>query len=339
VIQRLMMLTCSMAFLFSCASFQKETSLQAPIDYADDLDTAVYLMKQKRYDQAETKVKNYLLQTTDLYEHGSALLLLGEIYEETDNIERATDTYKKLVDHGAGYHSSQMVKALYKLSWLYERRQMYEDVLVLLVDLKKNLRNNDDFIKNVETPARLANTYYVLNKWDKALQYRSEALNRLQHSDYSEQAAEMLARSYFYLSLVQLEPNAKVDRHYSEVISAAQKDLLRLVESDNLEIHKKAAQLLLRLYQSYFDDIIQHPAPKNAVEKNQTNTMIVQNLAKLMDGIEELKALRRPDEVQKNPEAVNQFFVQLKVIEDRTRTLAHKLELGIQSEKKTKKRR
>ncbi|MCB9073841.1 MAG: hypothetical protein H6623_09480 [Bdellovibrionaceae bacterium] len=320
-----------------CALFP---GTEAPIQrkYPDELDTVRYLIKEKEYKQAEAQTQSYLMQTNDIYWHGTALLLLGEIQEETRDYPGALETYKKLIEHGKGYDLSHQRQGLYRISWMYEILQNYDYLLTTLIDLQK-ARMPDDFIQYIETPARLANVYYVMGVWEKALEYRSAALNYWQKHPLRGEPTDSLLRPYFYLSFMQLTPGKDLDRHYSEVLHLAEKDLLYVMENASPEMSEKAAQDLLHVYRQYFTKIVGVPVPKNSVDKQEVNTQKLRGLADLMDAIEVLKAMHTPEAVKSESPSVKGFFIQLKEIEEKTRQVAHELEFGIEKEKKRVKKK
>lgn len=310
-------------------------ALWAPTPHPDALEKAVYLKSQKKLDQAEAEVQSYLEQTKDIYWQGAALLMLGEIQEDRDQAAEAMETYRKLLNHGAGYESHQAAKALYKMSWLYERQNNCEQVIATLTDLKKVLLKGDEFIKRVETPARLANCYYVLNHWDRAMNLRTESLQQLKVVNSDNLPNDVRWRSYLYIQFVGMNPMENTDRRLATLIEMGQKDLLNLLERAPAPINEIAFAKLFELYDSLFKLYTNKPKPKNAVEKEENNQQLLKELASFVDHFEELRAARSPKDMAVNE--TEMFFMKMQNLEERARTIARQLEVGMQKEKKQKR--
>lgn len=323
-------------FLFAltgCAT--NPLNLWSPTPQPQLLDNAVYLKSQKKLDQAEAEVQSYLAQTKDIYWQGSALLLLGEIQEERGNTSAAIETYNQLVNHGTGYESHQTAKGLYKLSWIHERQNNCEKVLATLSDLQKFLLDSDAFVKHVETPARTGNCFYVLGQWEKANQLRVEAMTKMKSINTDRLPEDIRWRVYLYFSFVGIPFTANHNRHLSEVILLGQKDLFTMIEHAPNPFNELAYSRLLELYESLYKEITNKPKPASAPEKSEMNRTLVRELSGLIDFIEDLKADRSPPGIATNNTEV--FFMKIQNLEERTRTLVRKLEIGIQSEKKSKR--
>lgn len=323
----------TLAWCIGCSSVP--TELWAPTPHPPLLDNAVFLKSQKKLDQAEVEVQSYLDQSKDIYWQGAALLLMGEIQEERSNIPGAMATYRQLLNHGAGYETFHVAKSLYKLSWLYEQQNNCKMVIANLTDLQKVLLRGDEFIKGVETPARLANCYYILNQWERAKQLRSEGLRNLQTVSQYSVPDHVRWRVFLYLSFLGVPSLADTDRHFVDVIGFGQKDMLHLIEQAPAPYNEIAFGRLLEIYEALFMSITKQPKPKNAVEKNETNQMVVKELATLVDLIEVLKAERSPEALKKNNTEI--FFMKIQNIEERSRNIVRQLELGMQKEKKRTK--
>lgn len=310
-------------------------ALWAPTPHPDALEQAVYLKEQKKLDQAEAEVQSYLQQTKDIYWQGAALLMLGELQEERGNTPQAMETYRQLLNHGAGYESHQAAKALYKMSWIFERQNNCEQVVATLTDLQKILLKGDEFVKRVETPARLANCYYVLNQWERANKLRAEALTQFRSVNTDTLPEDIRWRVYLYFAFVGASPASSTNRHISEIIEMGQKDLLMLIERAPAPFNELAFSRLHELYESLFKLYTNKPKPKDAEEKEANNQKLLKELASLVDLMEVLKADRSPKDMAVNE--TDMFFMKMQNLEERARTIVRKLEVGMQKEKKQKR--
>lgn len=316
-------------FCVQCSSVPQK--LWAPVEQPPLLEKAVFLKSQKKWDQAEVEVRNYLVQTQDIYWQGAALLLLGEILEKRQQVSEAQETYNKLLNH-AGYDSYHVGRALYSLSWIDESQQDCQNLIVHLTDLQKMPLKGDDFIKNVELPARLSNCYYWMNQWEAAQTLRTKALNNKSQYKAEDLPADVWWRTHLYLGYVGVLTTEKIDRRYSEIIPLGQKELFLLIEQGPAPFNTMAQERLMSLYESYFLDMTQKPLAKTAVEKNAINTTMLRELSLLVDLIEELKSYKSPEGLTAN--STESFLSKIEAIRQKARTLAQRLELGIQKEQK-----
>ncbi len=326
-------LLASLLSIVGCTTTSIE--LWSPTPQPDVLEQAVYLKSQKRLDQAEAEVQKYLAQTNDIRLQGSALLLLGEIQEERGNTSAAMDTYKKLINHGTGYESHQTAKGLYKLSWIYERQGNCPMVIATITDLKKFLVSGDEFVRNVEIPARMANCFYVMGHWEKSNTFRVEAMTKMKTINVDNLPADIRWRVFLYFSYVGVPFTENHDRHLSEVIFFGQKDLLHLIEYAPSPFNELAHTRLLELYEALFKQVTAKPQPKSAAEKSESNRQLVQDLSGIIDHIEDLKADKSPVGMATNNSQM--FFMKIQNLEERSRQMVRELEIGIQKENKSKK--
>ncbi len=326
-------------FLFltsGCALWSPQSSVTV-IDYPEELKDAKYYFTNKNFERAEAEVNRYMTSAKDVYWLGHAYLLLGEIREKSGQESLAVEAYKKALSHGKGYHSSTTAQALYRISWIYEREKKYEDLLITLLDLEKALGRGDNFIKHIETPARLANVHYVLNQWDRALAQRARITDEI-FDRYHEQAKTPVIefQSRLYRAFLGMEPLKTTPYKSQDILTLTQKELLSTAEVSNAEIAEKAFNGVIKEYERYFSQVKQLAPAANPIEVARRNTAKLEELAKFLDYIEELRASKRPPELVVNQDMNLQFFKALQAYEDEARALSKKLEIGIQKAKKDK---
>lgn len=336
--QGLFLLTTAI-FMAGCASFQKtgpQSTLQR-IEYPDVLSEAEYHFKRKNFKRAEDEVQRYLSSTNDVYWHGHAYLMLGELRELQGEDAGAIDAYLQVIKHGAGYHSSAAAQAMYKLSWVYERHGRYEDLLVILLDLQKNLGTGDNFARFIEIPARLGNTYYVLNQWNQALAQRE----RLSASVLQTYRSQSPSDDHFYRALIYkalqglpILPHAGTPPEV--VLELTQKELLDVAEIGTEKMAERATKALENQYELYFDRVRVLKKATTPMAVVQRDRAKLDELAKFIDLIEELKAARRPPEVVAHGALTMNFFKTMAEYEKRTRELTAQLEVGIQKSNRGK---
>lgn len=318
----------------SCSTFQEDSVTY--IDYPEGLNDARYYFKKEDFGRAESEVQRYLGSSADVYWHGHAYLLLGEIREATGKNADALEAYRKILGHSKGYHSASTAQALYRISWIFEHSKKYDDLLITLLDLERALGKGDNFVKHVETPARIANTYYVLNQWDRALKQREKVGDEV-FEKYKDQAKspaiEFQAR--LYRSFLGMEPTQVTPVKSQDILNLTQKELLAIAEVSTPAIAERALNGIQDEYERYFNLVKQLAPAKNQVEIAKRNQAKLEELAQFVDHIEELRASRRPPELVKNQDLNLAFFRKLQDYEDQSRALTKKIDIGVQKAKKS----
>ena len=322
----LLMVCC---LLIQCATLSQ--SLLNPVVQPTLLDKALHLKSQKKWDQAEAEVRNYLVQTQDIYWQGAALLLLGEILEKQDKMVEAKETYNKLLSH-AGYDSYHVARGLYNLSWVYEKEQNCQNVILHLTDLQKKTPVEDDFIKNVESPVRLANCYYWMGEWEMAQKMRTSALKYKNQYSLDRVTPEVWWRSHLYFGYVGVLTTAAIDRRYAQIIPVGQKELFYMIEQAPKPFSSLAEDRLIQLYEHYYAQTTNKAPVQSAVEKNELNKAMLYDLSQMVDFVEELKSYKSPEGLAQN--TTDDFFSKINLIDQKIRAKVNRLELGIQKEQK-----
>lgn len=317
--------------LLSCSHLPESMT---EIEYPPTLTSARNSIDKKNYLTAEKQIQAYLSNPNDIHWHGHAYLLLGEAREDGGRLTEAVDAYKHAVTQGAAYDQKIMVKALYRISWIYEREGEYKDLLVVLNDLEKTLTSKDVFVKYVETPARMANVYFALDNWEKALEMREKSHPELNPNGNNVGAYEAkLYRSFAALDTKVIAPQGVTPE---QLLSLVQKELLEVGEMGAVATAHKAYASLLRQYQHIWKPMQDVKKMKTKEEQINYNKGHLELLAKFLDQIEELKASRRPSEVLNNPTLNKDFFNQLDKIEKEVRRQAQDFNFGPQKEKQKK---
>ncbi|MBY0385767.1 hypothetical protein K2X05_11480 [bacterium] len=316
--------------IVSCSSFYTQPSVTV-IDYPPELREAQYFLRNKNPERAETEVQKYLGTNRDVYWLGQAHLMLGEIRESMGQENLAVEAYKQAVKHGAGYQSTVTAQGLYRMSWIYERTLQYNDLQIVLLDLLNVLGKGDNFIKHIETPARLANTYYVLGQWDRAIQQRDQ-ITRDIFERYRSLAKDEknLFQARLYMAFQGMKPISITPYKSQQIISHCRQELLEVAEMGTPELAEKAVEVLQNEYQRYFSQLKIENRAKNPVDILEINKLQIAELSSFVDEINELRVLRRPPELIVNKQLNVDFFRQLQLMEHEARQIVHGLAFGIQ---------
>ncbi len=317
-----------------CSSWTSESMLST-VDYPVELKEAQYFLRNQNAERAEAEVQKYLGSAKDVYWLGQAYIMLGEIRESVGQENLAIEAYKQAVRHGAGYNSAITAQALYRMSWIYERTLQYNDLQITLSDLKNVLGAGDNFIKHIETPARLANTYYVLGKWDKALAQR-DAIHEKSFEQYKYLAKDEknLFQARLYMAFQGMKPISITPYKSQQIIDHCRKELLEVAEMGTRDQAEKSVEVLSNEYERYFTQVKSKPLSTTPIKMLENNRQQIGELATFVDEINQLRALRRPPELVVNKQLNVDFFRHMDVLEQNARTIVHNLEFGLQKAQK-----
>ncbi len=320
----------TLVLLSACASLTSDPSITV-IDYPPELKAAQDFLVNNHPERAESEVQRYLGTTRDVYWLGQAQLMLGEIRESVGQENLAIEAYKQAIKHGAGYHSTIAAQALYRMTWIYERTLQYNDLQITLLDLLNVLGSGDNFIKHIETPARLANTYYVLGKWDQALAQRDK-IAQTQFDRYKSLAKDEtnLFQARLYMSFQGMKPISITPYKSQQIIANCREELLEVAEMGTPSLSQRALKVLESEYQRYFSQLKTTRSAKNPIDVLEKNKVQIAELATFVDEINELRTLRRPTELIVNKQPNLEFFRSLQTMEQEARQIVHALAFGIQ---------
>jgi tetratricopeptide (TPR) repeat protein len=325
-------------FLISACGHLSSQSDISVIEYPPELKEAQYFLSNKNPERAEGEVLRYLGTTRDVYWHGQAQLMLGEIREAMGQESQALETYKQAIKHGAGYNSTITAQGLYRMSWIYERTLQYKDLQITLLDLLHVLGSGDNFIKHIETPARLANTYYVLGQWERALEQRDK-ITKDTFNKYKTQAKDEknLFQARLYMAFQGMQPVSTTPHKSQQIITNSRQELLEVAEMGTEALAERAVDVLRHEYQRYFSQLKAPRLGKSPEETLANNRQQISELSTFVDEVNELRVLRRPPELIVNKKLNVDFFRELQAMEQEARQIVHGLSYGIQKIQKSKK--
>jgi tetratricopeptide (TPR) repeat protein len=321
----------------SCSHFSSQ-SIGSVIEYPPELKEANYFLRNKNTERAESEVLKYLGTNRDVYWLGQAYLLLGEIREAAEQESAALEAYKQAIKHSAGYNSTITAQGLYRMSWIYERTLQYRDLQITLTDLLHVLGSGDNFIKHIETPARIANTYYVLGQWERALQQRDQ-ISKDVFDRYKSLAKDEsnLFQARLYMAFQGMKPISLTPYKSQQIIKNCRQELLEVTEMGTPDLAERAVEVLRREYQRYFSQLKPPRMGKSTEETLANNREQILELSTFVDEINELRVLRRPPELVTNKQLNVEFFGELQAMEQEARQIVHSLAYGIQKIQSKKK--
>jgi tetratricopeptide (TPR) repeat protein len=323
-----------LVFLNSCSTPEESMT---EIEFPAALQSARSDIKNGDYAGAESHIKKYLGNPQDVYWHGHAYLLLGEARETSGQLNEALEAYKQAITQGTGFDQKITVQALYRISWIYEKQQDFQNLSVVLQDLARNLTAKDYFIKYIENPSRLANAYFALGMWDKALEQRSKVTPEvITASQLRAPSMSGLHRAQLYRSFVMLKAtDQQLDP--TLLIPLTQKELLDVGEMAEMGVSAKALGRIKNLYELQWKKISAVKTVKKLEERLVYNKTKLDEYAQFMDQIQDLKSSRRPTELIANPQGNADLFRAVSVIEKEVRAAVNRLEMGVQKAPKRSK--
>lgn len=222
------------------------------IDYPPELRKVNKLIVNKKTGDAKIEIQNYLNRAENIHWYGHAYFLMGFLYEVEEKPELAIKHYREAIQHAAAYDNVVEARALYNLSFVYERTGNWQKLVSTLIDLLERRQYLDVLSGQVETPARLAAAYAVIGRMDEAKKFHKQARENYEnmvrqmrfHSSRSD-----LSKALYYLGL-SVFPREK--ENFSDLktkLSLGQKYLLASVESAKGGWADRAAQSLEDNYQ------------------------------------------------------------------------------------------
>lgn len=302
------------------------------IEYPHTLREARQAFEDRNYKKVESSISSYLTKAKDIYWHGHAYLLLGESREASGQNDKAIEAYKKALNHATGYDDKVAVAALYRISWIYEKERQFKDLIVVLQDLKKNLNDGDEFIRDVETPSRLANAYYMEGLWEKALAERNAVDLKAVAGSLQGATTEGYQKAQLYRAFAVFGENAAIS--VDLILPLVQKEILDVGETAEASVADKGFQHLKKLYSTQWKALSQKKKFPKIEDQMNFNKGQMDQLAHFMDLMQDLKSSRRPPGTISNPGLNADFFKFLDHLEKDVRAYAQNMEMGLQKWKK-----
>ena len=263
VLTRLLLLIL-LSLQISCSLWPFEESEEKPIDYLaypKELKDVPYLISKGKNKDAMGMVENYLTNSDRIHWFGHAYFLKAFIFEETDRLAQAEDWYRRAIQHGSQYNSKLEAKALYNLSFTYEKQNDLPKLLTSLIDLMKRRSFFGALTGQVEIPARLAAAYASQGRFREAKAFHGEASGnyKLMVRDQRFQAKrEELSKSLFYLGLVTFDQNNESYDSLIAKLQLGQKYFLASSEADKGLWANRSSQRLADLYNRAWGMVLQY---------------------------------------------------------------------------------
>jgi len=211
-------------------------------------------------------LNRYLSAPENLQYFGQAYYLRGFVHEMEGQSEKAIENYRLSIQHGNRYDSVVEAKALYNLSFAYERSDNFSN----LVGVLKDLRHRDTYFRTltaeVEIPARLASAHFSLGQSREALKYFREASkNYLKVSRANDflPSALLNTRALYYLSNLAYVEKGEDYSSLKEKLSLGQKYLLQCAEGGMGSWSTKCSLLALKSYKKMWNYIDQHKVDRS----------------------------------------------------------------------------
>ena len=272
----------------SCSMFFKKEERKYNIDFPSELQLVNKLILERKTDDAKNQIDDYLNRSENIHWFGHAYFLKGFLYEMDENYEASIGEYRSAIQHSSKYNSRVEAKALYNLSYVYERVGNMEKLTTTLLDIMKRREFFDVLTGQVETPARLAATYAYMGKMKESYIFHREASENfnqmVRHKSFKASKSE-ISKSLYYLGLA-VYNNGKDDfNSLMEKIKPGQKYFLASAEASKSEWAKKSTNQLLANYSNawklvesfepkgYENDPLAHKKQKHSAQLEMASDM------------------------------------------------------------------
>ncbi len=254
-----LLLTLVFYFLTSCTSPPKPVT-KSPLDYPPELEAVHDLIVKRKTADARLKIGDYLNKAENIHWYGHAYFLKGFLYELDEDYGNAIKFYRSAIQHGSQYESRVEAKALYNLSFVYEKIDERDRLLVTLIDLMKRREYFDVLTGQVEIPARLAATYASQGRMKEALIFHREARQNfkdmVRNQKFRAQKSE-ISKALYYLGLATYDQNNEAFADLVKKLEAGQKYFLASAEASDSTWSEKSVTRLKALYDKAWGQVLE----------------------------------------------------------------------------------
>ncbi len=210
---------------------------------------------------AISKINQFLNDATNLHWYGHAYFLKAYFYEVEGKSTLAIKHYREAVEHGLQYEGEVEAKALYNLSFIYEREGEMQKMLATLVDLTKRQKYFPPFTTRVETPSRMAAVYASLGRTELAIQIHDNAekeYNQLIQKNSVPETRNEHSQLLYYLALSSFdEPEESVENLLAK-LRKGQKYYLYCAEASSGPWAQKCYDRINELYNKAWAHVLNY---------------------------------------------------------------------------------
>ena len=328
--------------LLACASEPKKDPLEPQLKYPEELEAVHALVIKGKTVDAREKVEDYLNRSENIHWYGHAYFLKGFVYEIEEDFDNSIKFYRQAIDHGSQYESRVEAKALYNLSFVYEKLDRRNELLVSLIDLMKRRSFFDPLTGQVEIPARMAAAYASQGKMKEALIFHREAstqFNKLVRTASFRARKSDISKALYYMGLATYDQNDEAYNQMIRKLSVGQKYFLASAEASRSKWSEKAEVRVKALYNKAWGEVLQYK-PKGfeqdvmAFKKNQHRDQL-EMASDLYDLMHRMRAQEFPlSDVNRRSKAImDETQVWITKIEN----FAQKLDVGPETIRKNKR--
>ena len=233
------------------------------IKYPKELEQVHSLILLKKTDDALLKIDDYLNKAENIHWYGHAYFLKGFLFELDEKFDDSIKWYRSAIQHGSNYESRVEAKALYNLSFVYERIGNQDQMLVTLIDLMKRRQYFDVLTGQVEIPARLAAAYVAQGKMKEGMIFHREAANNFQSMVRTQRfkaPREEISKSLYYLGFATFDQNSETYDQLIKKLNIGQKYFLASIEASKSTWSEKSLKRLRSRYDQAWGQINEYQA-------------------------------------------------------------------------------
>lgn len=247
--------------VFVACSLSPVSQEPLALKYPPELEEVHSLIIQRKTADARLKVEEYLNKAENIHWYGHAYFLKGFLYELDEDFDNATKFYRSAIQHGSQYESRVEAKALYNLSFVYEKLDQRQELLTSLIDLMKRREFFDVLTGQVEIPARLAAAYASQGKMKEALIFHREASRNFKDMVRNQKfraSKPEISKSLYYLGFATFDDNNESFSSLARKLEVGQKYFLASAEASKSTWSDKAVDRLKSLYDKAWGLVLQY---------------------------------------------------------------------------------
>ena len=251
-----------------CGLFKKKKNYS--IKYPEELTLVAEQIDEEKYKDARFNLDEYLNRSENLEYFGHAYFLKGYIYELEGDTEKAIRFYRQSVKHSSRFNGLVEAKALYNLSFTYERNGQFGPLMTVLTDLVKRPQHFRPLTARVETPARMGAALASLGQMKKAKKFHqqgAEAYKRLSRSNFFSPSRNELGKAQYYLGVVVYKNDNETFDKLKQKLQWGQIHLMAASEASIGSWSRKASNQLLKSYDQMWNLIKTYKPQQKGLDK------------------------------------------------------------------------
>lgn len=231
------------------------------LNYPPELQDVHGLIVQEKTVDAQAKIDDYINKAENIHWYGHAYFLKGFLFEMEEKYKDSIKFYRRAIQHGSKYESAVEAKALYNLSFVFEKLDQRQDLISTLLDLMKRRSFFNRLTGQVEIPARLAAAYASQGKMKEGLIFHREAaqnFKQLVRVQTFKAPKEEVSKSLYYLGFSVFDENNEQFHSLIRKLNVGQKYFLASAEASKSQWSEKSRDRLKNEYDKAWAQVLNY---------------------------------------------------------------------------------